>query len=453
MARETTVKDRTLDTTSGVVWQQLLQLLWPVFIGSFITQAYQLVNTFVLGRFATTEALGGIQATSAVYELVVGFCVGVGAGCAIIVGQFFGAHDEDKLRVSVKTSMTLAVVIGAIFSIVGIIGIEPLLLALGTPKELLGEALDYSRLFLATLVFELIYSIGGGILRAVGDTRTPTVVLVISLVVAAALDILFVAGFGMGALGCGISYLISFIEAAAHMVWCLMKASDTWGLDLRDLRPDMGIARSMVLTGLPLGLQSSAYAVSNLIVQASINTFGAVTVTGWGLSARIDGIIWMVCEALGISVTTFCAQNYGARNEARIRQGLKESLIMSVALIGGMSAVVVLLSGPIATFFVGPGPVADAARTLLHVIGPTYFLYSISCNISGAIRGTGESVGPMVITLLGTCVLRIAWVLLLMPAFHTEFALMMCYPFTWIVTDIAFVAYWRSSRWLHERDA
>lgn len=448
MSHEATTKDRTLDVTSGVVWQQLLQLLWPVFLGSFITQAYQLVNTFVVGRFATTEALGGIQATSSVYELIVGFCVGVGAGCAIIVGQYFGAHDEDRLRVSVRTSMALAVAIGAVFTIVGLLSIEPLLLALGTPEELLGEALNYSRLFIVTLVFELIYSIGAGVLRAVGDTRTPTVVLTISLVLAAVLDVLFVAVFGMGALGCGISYLLSFIEAAAHMVWCLMKVSDSWGLDLHDLRPDLKIARTMLLTGLPLGLQSSAYAISNLIVQSSINSFGSTVVTGWGLAARIDGIIWMVAESLGISVTTFCAQNYGARNEGRIRQGLKESLVMSVALIGGISAVVVLLSEPIAVFFVGEGPVAVNATTLLHVIGPTYFLYSFTCNISGAIRGTGESVSPMIVTLLGTCLLRIAWVLLVMPVHHTQLALMLCYPFTWIVTDVAFVVLWRSGRWL-----
>ena len=440
-------KARSLDVTEGVIWRQFLQLFWPIFLGSAVQQAYQLVNTFVVGHFAGTDALGGIQATQSLNELAVVFCVGVGAGCAIIVGERFGARDDEGVSVASHTAMALAVVIGLVVTLAAQLVLDPVLRFIHTPEELLWESLAYSRMFLAALTLTLVYNMGAGVLRAVGDTRTPALILGVSLLVAAGLDMVFVAWMRLEAFGCGLSYLLAYAVAALLVVAYLMRSEGPWRIELRRLRMDGRCARRMLVTGIPLGVQSSAYSVSNIVVQSSINSFGATVVTGWGLSARIDGIIWLVADSLGTAVTTFVAQNFGARRWGRIRDSLKVSLAMSFLVVGGLSAVIVLAAEPLARFFVADAGVVAACVTLLRGIGPFYCLYSVSANISGTIRGTGESLRPMLITIAGTCLLRVAWVLLVMPLHHSQVALMLCYPVTWVVTDLAFAWYWRRGAW------
>ncbi len=439
----------SLDVTEGVIWRQLVMLLWPVFVASFVQQAYQLVNTFVVGRFASTVALGGMQATQSITELAVGFSVGVGAGCAVIVGQSFGARDEARLSASSQTAMALSVVIGLVVGILGLLGIEPLLLLIDTPESLMSEALGYSRLVLAALPFVLVYNMGAGIMRAVGDTRTPTRILAVSLALSAVLDMAFVAGLRLESAGCGISYLLSYLLAAVLTVAHLAREGAPWRIDVRHPAFDARIAKKMLLTGLPLGVQSSAYSISNIVVQSSINQFGAYLVTGWGLANRIDGVIWQVADALGIAVTTFSAQNYGARRYDRMRSCMRISLVMGTVLVGGLALVMLLLAGPIARFFVSDEQVVRPCLELLGIVCPVYSLYSYSDNVSGLIRGSGESLRPMIVTLTGTCFLRIAWVAFLMPLSHTEFMLMMCYPVTWAATDVLFLWYYLRGRWLN----
>ena len=443
----------SLDVTEGTIWKQVLLLCVPIFFSSFFQQAHALINTFILGQFGGKLALGGVQATASLFELAVGFSVGLGAGCAVISGQFFGSHDDERLSRSIHTAMTIAVVLGLAVSVTGVIFVPHILTIMGTPADLMGEAVPYSRFYAAAMVCSLVLNMGSALLRSVGDTRTPALIIASGCLINACLDILFVAVLGLEAMGCGMATAITLTINAATMTIRLMRAKGAWRLDIRRLGVDGRICRSMLATGLPLGIQSSLYSISNIILQSTVNTFGTDAVTGWGLSGRLDAFIWMVTEALGVSMTTFSAQNFGARNYERMRRGYHTSLIITVCIIGGMSALLVAFVGPLSRIFIDDAAVTGYTTLMLHFIAPFYLFYSIVDNTSGAIRGSGESLRPMLLTVLGTVVFRVIWLLAVVPLHHTIETMLMVYPVTWILTAILFVAYHHWGHWLNHAEA
>lgn len=448
---------RSLDVTSGTIWRQLLRLSVPVLLSSLCQQTYALANTWVVGRFAGKDALAAIQATVTLSDLVVGFSMGVGVGCGIVVSQLFGAHEDDRLSRAVHTAMGIALVGGTGFSLAGFLMVERLLRLMGTPAEIFDEALAYARVYALALVFSITFNMGSALQRAVGDTRTPSVVVAGTSLLNVALDLLFVGRLGMGAVGCGYATALTLAAGTAITLVCLMRAPEPWRLHPSRIRLEPHMTRLMVKTGLPLGVQISVYSVSNIIAQSAINSFGTDYVAAWGLSSRLDSVIWMVSDALGTSVTTFAAQNFGARDFGRMRQGLRTSLAMTALVVGGLSALLVAFGYPLSRFFVND-PGVDALSTLaLQFIGPFYVCYSLMDNIGGTIRGAGESVRPMLLTILGTCVFRVIWLLVVVPVHHTFEMVLVGYPVTWILTGILFVAYYRHGHWLqhaadHERE-
>lgn len=446
-------KNESVDVTEGVIWKQLLILCVPIFFASFFQQTHALVNTFIVGQFGGKVALGGIQATMSLTELAVGFSVGLGAGCAVITGQFFGQKDNERLSRSVHTAMTIALVFGIILSVLGAMFIPSVLSLMGTPRELMWEAVMYSRCYFGAMVFALILNMGTALLRSVGDTRAPAIIIASGCVLNVILDLIFVAGFKMEALGCGIATATTIAINATMVTVRLMRAKGAWRLDIHKLGIDLVICKSMISCGLPLGIQSSVYSLSNIIVQSTVNSFGADAVTGWGLSGRLDAIVWMVTEALGVAITTFSAQNFGARNYERMRKGYHTSLVITVTLVGSMALFLVAFVDPLARFFINDDAVVGYTSTMIHFIAPFYLFYSIVDNTSGVIRGSGESFRPMLLTIVGTCVFRVVWLLLVVPMHHTIETMLLVYPVTWILTASLFVAYHHFGHWLtHAED-
>lgn len=446
-------KAGSLDVTRGVIWKQLLMLCAPVFFSSFFQEAYSLINTFVVGQFAGKAALGGIQATSPLVDLAVGFSVGMGTGFAVVCSQYFGAHDDERLTASVHTAMTIALVGGLAVSVLGSLFAGPILTLMGTPADLMAESLAFVRLYFGAMVFSIVYNTGSAVQRSVGDTRSPSIIVASTCVVNIVLDLTFVAGFHMEATGAGLATALSLVWGCAVTLVRLTHVEGPWKLDLRRLGIDPGICRVMIRTGLPLGLQASCYSVSNIITQSTINSFGSTVVTAFGLCGRIDAIIWMVSEALGVAVTTFSAQNFGARDYARMRRGLKTAMCLTALVIGSLSVVLLANVRAIAGFFIDDAQIADLTAQVMWYVGPFYVVYSLYDNIGGTIRGAGESLRPMLIVLTGSCLLRIVWQLAVVPLDHTLHMAMLSYPITWITTGVAFIFYYRFGHWLdHAKD-
>lgn len=441
-------KSTAIDVTQGVIWQQLLSLCVPIFFSSFFQQAYTLIGTYIVGQFGGKLALGGIQATMVLTELCIGFCVGVGAGCAVITGQYFGQHDDERLSRSVHTAMTLALVGGIVFSILGIVFVEPMLVLMNTPHELLAEGVAYARCYFAAMVAALLLNMGTALLRAVGDTRGPAVIIASGCLVNVVLDIIFVAVLHMEALGCGIAVALTICSNATMIVFRMMRAPGAWRLSLSKLGIDRGICKSMISCGLLLGFQSAAYSISNVLIQVSVNSFGADVTTAWGLSGRLDGIIWMVTEALGVSITTFSAQNFGARNYERMRKGYQEHGRQATNEHKRKHERRMVFSGPLSRLFVDDTSISAYTTTILHFIAPFYAIFSIIENASGSIRGAGVSLQPMMLTIFGTVVLRVIWVFAIMPFDPSLEHLLLVYPVTWLITATMFTIYHHSGNWL-----
>ena len=446
-------KSGSLDVTEGVIWRQLLLLCVPVFFSSFFQEAYSLVNTFVVGQFAGKAALGGIQATAPLVDLAVGFSVGMGTGFAVVCSQYFGARDEERLSASVHTAMTIALLGGLAVSVPGSLLAEPILTLMGTPADLMAESLSFVRIYFGAMVFSIVYNTGSAVQRSVGDTRSPSVIVASTCVVNIVLDLVFVAGLHMEAAGAGLATALSLVWGCAVTLLRLTHVEGSWRLDLRRLGIDAGICRAMLRTGLPLGLQSSCYSVSNIIIQSTINSFGSTTVTAFGLCGRIDAIVWMVSEALGVAVTTFSAQNFGAHNYERMRRGLRSALVLTALVVGTISVVLLANVRALAAFFIDDAQIAELTAQVMWYVGPFYVVYSLYDNIAGTIRGAGESLRPMIIVLTGSCLLRVVWQLAVVPLDHTLHVAMLSYPITWITTGLAFIAYYRHGHWMeHARE-
>lgn len=438
----------TLDVTSGTIWKQLLQLCIPVFFSSFFQQAYALVNTYVVSRFASEAALGGIQATTSLVDLVVGFSVGIGTGCGIICGQQFGTHQDERLATSVRTAMVIALVGGVVFSALGVTFAEPILVLMDTPADLMAEAVAFARTYFAAMVFSIVFNMGSAIQRSVGDTRTPSVIVAASCGVNIAFDLVLVAGLRLGAFGAGLSTAISLLFGAAATTWRLASVRESWRLDLSRLSIDPRICKVMILTGIPLGLQSSAYSISNIIIQSTVNSFGSETVIAWGLSNRIEGVVWMIEAALTVAVTTFAAQNFGAHDYDRMRRGLRTSFGLAVVIVGGVTAGLLVLAGPVVSVFSTNPEVLRLAILMMWFVEPFTVVFAIMDAIAGTIRGSGESLRPMIITMTGVCLLRVVWLLTWVPSHHTIEMVLLCYPVTYVITLVAYIVYYRHGHWL-----
>ncbi len=441
-----------IDVTEGVIWQQLLQLAWPIVLASFFQQAYMLVNAFVVGQFSTKDVLGGVQATAAICDLTISFCIGIGAGCAVIAGQFFGAHEDEKLSRAVHTGAAIALILGFVTAIGGQFVIRPVLVTMNTPAELLDEALVYGRWYFATMVFWLFENMCGGMLRAVGDSRTPSIVIGFACLINGLLDLLFVAGFGLGAMGVGMATFLSVGFAAAAMSWRLMSVDGPWQLRPRDIRIDPELVGDMLRCGVPMGFQWSAYGISNVIVQSSMNSFGADVVTAWGLQGRITGLTWMLLESIGTALTTFSAQNFGARNIGRMRRGLRMAFAMSLVISLVIAAIFQIGIESIAGLFIADRTIIGLTSHMTRVIAVFYAFYGMTEIYSGMIRGAGESLRPMVITLTGTCLFRIVWLMFLLPFNHTLDMVLWSYPISWMLTALIYVLYYHFGHWLRHAE-
>jgi len=439
---------RSADLTSGPMLQKIILFSVPLAASSILQLLFNAADVVVVGRFAGSTALAAVGSNGALINLLVNLFVGLSLGANVVAARCFGARDEKGVQDTVHTAVALGLVSGVLLAVVGFCAARGLLELMSCPEDVIGLSTLYLRIYFIGMPMTMLYNFSSALLRAVGDTRGPAVIIASGCLVNAVLDVIFVAVLHMEALGCGIAVALTICSNATMIVIRMMHAPGAWRLSLSKLGIDPGICKSMISCGLPLGFQSAAYSISNVLIQVSVNSFGADVTTAWGLSGRLDGIVWMVTEALGVSITTFSAQNFGARNYERMRKGYHTSLVLSFMLIGGLSAVLLVFSGPLSRLFVDDASIAAYTTTILHFIAPFYAIFSIIENASGSIRGAGVSLQPMLLTIFGTVVLRVIWVFAIMPFDPSLEHLLLVYPVTWLITATMFTIYHHSGNWL-----
>lgn len=434
--------------TEGVIWKQLLLFFFPILLGTFFQQMYNTVDTVIVGRYVGTQALAGVGTTGTLINLLVGFFIGLASGATVIISQYFGGGDARNLSKAVHTAIALALAGGAVLTVLGLALARPALRLMQVPEDVMPDALTYIRVFFAGVIASVLYNVGTGILRAIGDSRMPLYVLIACCLVNIALDLLFVVAFRWGVFGVALATVLAQMISAVLVMLRLMLTREAYRVELRQIRFHASVLKNIIRIGLPSGFQSVLYSLSNLVVQSAINTFGTETIAAWTAVGRVDGFVWMVMGAFGISITTFAGQNFGAGKYDRMRQGTRVCLSMTLASIVLLSVVEIVFAPPILRFFTGDSAVVELGTSFARIWAPAYVLYVFIEIYSGAIRGAGEALHPTIITLIGVCGLRLLWVFLVLPLWHVPQALAACYPVTWGVTGIVFIVYYLRMNWL-----
>ncbi len=437
---------KSLDLTKGDILKSILAFMLPVLAGSFFQQLYTTVDAIIVGNFAGKIGLASIDAVNAYLRLPINFLNGLSVGATILISQFFGAKKESEVNKSVHTAITFAIIGGVLFSIIGIL-IAPFSLdMLSVPTEVYQYSLGYVRIYYIGFVFSMIYNISAGILRAVGNSRTPFHILVITGAINVILDLVFVGLLGLNAQGAAMATVIAQATSAILILYALTKGDDIYKVNLRKLRLDKDALKSIVKIGLPVGLQSSFYPIANMIVQSSVNLTGTNNIAAWALCGKIDFLMSLTAESFGSSVSTFVAQNYGAKQYERAKKGVNLGLMASFCAVGTLSIIIFFFAGDIGKLFINSNDydVIPLMEDAMKLIAPMFVFYGATSIFSGAIRGCGETFIPMLITLSGTCLFRILWIVLAVP-FNTSNSLtfiVASYPLSWLVTaSVYFIAY------------
>lgn len=438
--------------TEGSIPQQICYFFFPILFGTLFQQLYNTVDAVIVGQFVGTGALAAVGgATGSLLSFVINLFVGLSSGATVVIAQCCGARDAKAIGAAVQTSTVLVLTAGAGLTVLGIAAAPWALGAMGTPSDILTDALVYFRVYMLGTIPSFFYNIGSGVLRAVGDTRRPLYFLIISCLVNIALDVLLVAALGLGVLGAALATVLSQLVSAALVLRCLVRTDAPWRLDVRALHSDRAQLAAILRVGIPAGLQSNMYAISNILIQAAINSFGTATVAAWTAHGKIDGFYWMILGAFGISVTTFAGQNFGAQKYARIRESVRVCLLLGFASAGAMSVLYCLFAAPLIRLFTQDSEVVRIGVEIVGQLAPWYMAYVCVEILSGAARGCGCSLAPMLMTGGGVCVLRVLWVLVLLPLRPELSTVLVSYPVSWVLTSLLFVVYYLQGGWLRRR--
>ena len=439
------------DMTEGVIWRQLLTFFLPILMGSLFQQLYTVVDTMVVGRFVGKGALAAVDSTSSFTSLLINFFIGVASGTSVIVSQHFGARDEDAVSRAVHTGMALSLAGGALVTVLGTALAPFSFRAISLPEEIMDDTLLYIRVYFMGAMAQFAYNVGAGILRAVGDSRRPLYFLIIGCIVNILLDILFVAVFRMAILGAALATVFSQLISMVLVCAALMRTKDSYRLRLSAIRLHRDMTMPIIRVGVPMGLQTCMFSISNLIIRSSVNTFGTDTIAAWAVTERMDFIVWIVMAAFGVAITTFAGQNYGAEKYMRIRRGIRVSLLMGALSVIVISVVLYAFAPFFGSLFTEDDNVLSQSVYMVRFYAPFFITYLLCEIMSGGIRGTGQSFKPMMLTLFGTCILRVVWIFTAARMRHTITMVMLSYPITWSATSLLFVLYYFGGKWLRGR--
>ena len=428
--------------TQGVIWKQLLGFFFPIVFGTLFQQLYNTADAIIVGQMLGKQALAAVGGgTSTAINLLIGFFTGLASGATVIISQYYGAQDEDRVSLAIHSAAAIALYSGILVSVAGFFLSGPLLRAISTPDDIYPLALTYMRIYFGGGVVVVMYNMGSGIFRAFGDSKSPLYFLIAGCLVNIVLDIVLIGVFKMGVAGAAIATVISQVVSLLMVVLKLHRRTDCCRLEFRKIKADSFIMTKTLAIGLPAGIQSIMYSVSNLMIQSGVNGFGTNAAAAWAAYGKLDSLFWMIINAFGIAITTFVGQNYGAGLIDRAKRGVRECLALSLVFTMAMEVLYILLGRYGYLLFTTDEGVIETGEVVLMAIAPYLFTFICVEILSGAIRGTGKALIPTLFTVFGICGLRIAW-LAVLPMGNSLKGVVACYPVTWIFTSVLFIIYY-----------
>ena len=432
---------------TGSIWKQILVFFFPILIGSFFQQLYNMVDTIVVGQYVGTKALAAVGTTGSVISLIVGFFVGIASGATVLISQYYGAGDEEMVSKAVHTAIAFSLVSGFLIMVIGITTARPIMQAMNVPADIIGDSVLYMTVYYSGIIGNLIYNIGTGILRAVGDSKRPLYILIVCCLVNIVLDLVFVLVFHWAVFGVAFATILSQLVSAVLIVVCLMRTKDLYRLTVRRIRFYKLELKEIIRIGLPTGMESVLYSISNMLMQAAINGFSTAAIAAWSAIGKVDAVMWMVMQAFGISISTFVGQNFGARQYDRVKKGVRVGTAMNFGGILVISVIIYAFCPFFLRIFTSDAEVVTLGTGFLRIFAPAYVFYVFINALSASIRGCGESVQPMIVTVFGICGLRILWLVVALPLRHTMNMVAMSYDVSWVTTALIFIVYYLRGRW------
>ena len=434
--------------TEGNIWKLLIIFSIPLILGNLLQQMYNTADSIIVGNFVGSNGLAAVGSGTALINLIIAFSQGAAVGAGVIVSQNLGARDKQKTKLAVHTAMCIAIILGVILSAIGVIFSRDLLIWMKTPKSVLKDSVLYLQIYCGGLIFNVIYNMATGILNAAGNSKRPLIYLAIASVTNIILDLVFIKELKWGVKGAAIATDISQALSCVLAVGYLLRVNSDYKLIVKELKIHGNTAKQIIRVGLPTAIQNMVISFSNVLVQSSVNSYGATAMAGYAAYLKIDGFNILPVLSISMAVTTFTGQNVGAKKPDRIKKGMWTALIMGVLYTVIIGVVILLTSHTVLGLFTKDNEVITYGQLAMKYFCPFYFLLGILNILAGTVRGAGKGVPPMLILLFSMCIFRILWIKIALPFYSTIDGVFILYPISWFVGMVLMIIYTKFGKWL-----
>ena len=441
-------KKNTVLMTEGSIFKNLLFFATPLILGNLLQQMYNAVDSIIVGNYVGSNALAAVGAGASLIYLLIAFSLGASVGAGVIVSQYLGAKEKEGVHKAVHTAMTISIILGLILTAGGILFSRKLLVMMNTPAEILDDAACYLRIYSCGLIFNVVYNMAAGILNAAGNSRRSLMYLAAAAVVNIFMDLLLIAGLKIGVAGAAIATNFSQAISCILALWFLFRVPADYRISLKSLRIHKAMALRIIQIGLPTGIQNMVISFSNILIQASINQYGATAVAGFSAYLKIDGFNILPVLSFSMAITTFIGQNYGAGKYNRMKKGMWVTLLMGIVYTVLTGILLLTFSGQIMRLFSEDVGVIAYGQTAMRYFCPFYWILAILHSLAGTVRGTGKSIPPMVVLLVSLCLFRIVWIQLVLPYYTSIEGIFILYPVSWLVGAVLMIFYTWKGKWI-----
>ena len=438
-----------MDLCSGPLLSKILLFSLPLILSGVLQLLFNATDIVVVGKFAGSNAMAAVGSTTSLFNLLVNSFIGISVGANVLVARHYGERDYDGVQQTIQTALLTGLIGGAILIVLGVVLARPMLTLMATPDEVIDQAVLYMQVYFIGMPATMIYNFGAAVLRAVGDTRRPLYFLMAAGVMNVLGDLLFVCILGMGVAGTAIATVLSQCVSAGLTVLCLVKTDGMCHLDLRRLhfRADK-FARIMQI-GLPAGMQSVIFNISNVLIQSSVNSFGAVTVAGNTAAANIEGFVYISMNALYQTSISFTSQNLGAKQYDRAKKGARFGILCSITIAELIGFVIYAAAPTLIAAFNSDPAVVHCGVMQARTIALFYFLLAFSHCIAAVLRGSGHASVPMVVMLCVWCLFRVSYITVTVRLIPDIRVIFWAYPLTWSISSVIFLYLFLKGKWVY----
>ena len=436
---------RDVDMTEGSIIRHLITFAFPLLIGNIFQQLYNTVDTWVVGNYVSNEAFSAVGTVGPIINMLIGFFLGLSSGAGVVISQYYGAKKYEKEQDTVHTAILMTIILAVIFTFLGIAMAPFMIRFMKTPESVIPESTAYLTIYFSGVIGLMLYNIGSGILRAVGDSQRPFYFLVVSAVLNTVLDLVFVLAFDMGVEGVALATVLAQCTSAVLVMITLMRSDSCIHLSWKKLKIHWDMMKKIIRVGIPAAIQMAITSFSNVSVQSYINFFGADCMSGWTAYGKIDQLLFLPMQSLALASTTFVGQNLGQNQVERAKKGIAISFGLSVISTIIVMIPVLIFSGSLVAFFNDKPEVIEYGTLFLHWITPFYVLCCVNQVYSGALRGAGNSRAPMVIMLVSFVGFRQLYLFVVANFIsNTVLPIAMGYPAGWLLCSALTYIYYKN---------